>query len=86
MVGSEAISTWKNTPPRPEIGNLRKMMNGGINNEFIASMDTKYEPQKRPLVSEKPSATPSGVNSFSPVKVIMDLRNGITCEVLLGHE
>ena len=42
-------------------------------------------PEKRPLVSETPAATPSGVNSLSPGEVMMDLRNGITWEVLTGH-
>ena len=46
--------------------------------------DTK--PEKRPLVSENPPATPSVVNSLFPQKAIIDLRNGITCEALMGYE
>ena len=42
--------------------------------------------EKRSLVSENPPATTSGVNSIFPEKVIMDLRKGITCEVLMGYE
>ena len=34
---------------------------------------------------ETPPATPSGVNSLSPGKVIIDFRNGITWEVLTGN-
>ena len=41
-----------------------------------STQDTKSE--KIPLKSENPPATPSGVNSPFPEKVIMDLRNGIT--------
>ena len=54
-------------------------------NNLIAAMDIMYEPRKRPLVSENPQATPSGVNSPFPEKVIMDLRNGITSEVLMSY-
>ena len=47
----------------------------------------KYQPRKKELlVIETSPAAASGVNSFFPVKVKMDLRNGITCEVLMGHE
>ena len=49
-------------------------------------MDIRYEPQKKSLVSENLPATPSGVNSLFPEKMIMDLRNGITSEVLMGYE
>ena len=49
-----------------------------------STQDTNAE--KRPLVSENPPATPSGVNSLFPEKVIIDLRNGITCEVFMGYE
>ena len=42
-------------------------------------------PKKRPIVSESHLVTLSGANSFFPEKVIMDLRNGITCEVLMGY-
>ena len=42
--------------------------------------------EKRHLVSENPPATSFGVNSFFPEKVIINLRNGITCEVLMGYE
>ena len=49
-------------------------------------MDTRYEPRKKTPVSENPPAFPSGFNSLFPEKVIMDLRNGITCEVLMGYE
>ena len=42
-------------------------------------------PKKDPLVSENPPATPFGVNSLFPEEVIMDLRNGITSEVLMGY-
>ena len=34
---------------------------------------------------ENPPATPSGVNSLFPEKVIMYLRNSITSEVLMGY-
>ena len=43
-------------------------------------------PEKRPFVTGNPPATPSCVNSLFPENVIMDLRNGITCEVLMGYE
>ena len=43
-------------------------------------------PEKRHLVSENPPAAPSGVNSLFPEKMIMDLRNSLTSEVLMGYE
>ena len=43
-------------------------------------------PEKRHLVSENPPATPFGVNSLYPEKLIMDLRNSLTSEVLMGYE
>ena len=46
--------------------------------------DTNSE--KRPRVIENPAATPSGGNILFPEKWIMDLRNGITCEVIMGYE
>ena len=49
-------------------------------------MDNKYGPRKKTLVSENPPATPTGVNSLFPEKVMMDLRNEKTCEVLMGYE
>ena len=52
----------------------------------MVASDTTTHPRKKPLVIETPPATPSGVNSLFPGKVIMDLRNGITCEVLMGYE
>ena len=42
--------------------------------------------KKRHVVSENPPATSSGVSSLFPQKVIIDLRNGILCEVLMGYE
>ena len=42
-------------------------------------------PENRPLLSENSPVTPSGVNSLFPEKLILDLRNGITCEVLIGY-
>ena len=52
----------------------------------MAASDTRTHPGKRTLLIETPPATPSGVNSLFPGKVIMNLRNGITCEVLMGYE
>ena len=46
----------------------------------------RYKPQKRPLVIENSPVTPSGVDSIFPEKKIMDLRNGITCEILMVNE
>ena len=43
-------------------------------------------PRKRLLVSENPPATPSGGNNLFPEKGKMDLRNGITCEEIMGYE
>ena len=74
------------TPPRPKIGNLREMMNGGIMVLLQQSTQDTNPEKKSPLVSENPPATPSGVNSLFPEKVIMDLRNGLTSEVVMGYE
>ena len=49
----------------------------------MAASDTTMDTEQRPLASENPPVTPSGVNSLFPEKVMMDLRNGITCEVLM---
>ena len=42
-------------------------------------------PEKITVASENPLATPSGYNSVFPEKVMMDLSNGITSEVLMGY-
>ena len=47
-----------------------------------STKDTKTE--KRSLVSENPPATASGVNSPFAEKMIMDLRNETSCEVIMG--
>ena len=59
-------------------------MNDGI---MILTQQSTYNAnlEKRPLVSENPKASPSGVDSIFPEKVIMDIRNGITSEVLMGY-
>ena len=62
---------------RSEIGKLRKII------YFYCVNDIIYEPRKKNHVSENPLATPSGVNSLFPKK--SDLRNGITCEVLMEY-
>ena len=54
--------------------------------DFMAALDTTTRPRKKPLLIETPPVTPSDVNSLFPEKVIMDLRNGITCELLIGYE
>ena len=41
---------------------------------------------ERTLLSRTPPATPSGVNSLLPGKVIMDIRNGMTWDVFMGYE
>ena len=51
----------------------------------MAASDTTTHPRKKTPVIKTPSATPSGVNSLFPEKVIMELRNGTTFEVLMGY-
>ena len=55
------------------------MMIGGIM-ILLQQLIQDTSPEKRHLLSENPPATPFGVNSFFPERVIMNLRNGITCE------
>ena len=51
------------------------MINGGI--MILLQQSTQdTNPEKGHLVSENPQATPSGVNSFFPEKVIMKLKMG----------
>ena len=57
----------------PEIGNLREMMNGGIM-IFCGNGNKIRTPKKKP-VNGNPQAK----------KMIMDLRNGINCELLMGY-
>ena len=78
-MGRKLLALGK-TPPKT--GNRQFTRNDEMwHNDFIAAIGIKNEPEKRPLVSENPPATPSGVNSLFQEHVIMDLRNGITCEV-----
>ena len=79
----QKLLALEKTPP--QTGNRQLTRNiEGWHKYFIAATDTRYETRKRPLVSEKPPATPSSVNSLFPEKMIMDLRNGKTCAVLMG--
>ena len=73
------------TPLRPEVGNLRKIMSEDISILWRHQI-LQLVPEKGPHLIETPPSTPSGVNSFSPGKVILDLRNGVTWEVLTGYE
>ena len=59
------------------------MMNSGMM-IFLRQSTKNTKPEKRPLVSENPPATASGVNSPFAEKMIMDLRNETICEVILG--
>ena len=51
---------------------------------FMTALDFRYKPQKIPLVSKVLSATPSGVTSSFPGRVIRD-KNRITWKFFMGN-
>ena len=53
--------------------------------DFMAASDTTTHSRKKTPVVETSRATPSGVNSLFPGKVIMDPKNGINLEVFTGY-
>ena len=53
--------------------------------DFFAAIATRLQNQKKTLVSKTLSETASGVNSNFWGKLIMDLRNRITWEVLMEY-
>ena len=59
------------------------MMNNGMM-IFLRQPTKDTKPEKKPLVSENPPATASGVNSLFAEKMIMDIRNETSCEVIMG--